>query len=162
MRLGLLIVAGWLLLNSVWAEGQNLGPYQVIIDKAPFGAVAASGPGVTPSAMSRYGFVGLVQSGNGQLQAIIQDKQTKQCYFKAEGEMLEDVKVQKIEEALPGRRLVLRRGVETGTLNYEQPRAAVPATPGVPSSGPVIGLSVPTPTGTTLSTNMPRRIPFRR
>ena len=148
------------LAGGVGAAEPGLGPYQVIVDKAPFGAVAAAGPSALPSALARYAFVGLVQSANGQLQAIIQDKQTKQCSFKAEGEMLDDVKVQKIEEALPGRRLVLRRGLETGTLSYEQPRAGAPG----PAAPVTLGTMVPLPATTdgAMLTNMPRRIPFRR
>lgn len=160
---GLLLVAG----VAAWADGPNLGPYQVIIDKSPFGSVTPTGTGATPSAMSRFAFVGLVETGNGQLQAIIQDKQTRQCYFKAEGEMIDDVKVQKIEDALPARRLVLRRGLETGTLSYEPRRAGGPAAMATPGTGaigmPVVpdGATAPLPDAATPPTT-PRRIPFRR
>lgn len=153
--------AMWLVVAGAGAVGAELGPYQVIIDKAPFGSVTPAATGATPSALARFAFVGLVQTGDGQLQAIIQDKQSRQCYFKTEGETVEDVKVQKIDRGGPAPRLVLRRGVETGTLTYEKPRSVAPS---VPAPAPMSGgaIPMPTPGGSPPGPEPPRRIPFRR
>jgi hypothetical protein len=157
--MGVLLLAG----AQAWADGQGLGPYQVIVDKSPFGSVTPVAGAATPAAMSRFAFVGLVQSGDGQLLAIIQDKQTKQCYFKAEGEAIDDVKVQKIEEALPARRLILRRGLETGTLSYEERRATAPTMAPPPAPGmPGVAVPLPATADPATTTPPPRRIPFRR
>jgi len=101
-------------------EKTSFDRYQVIIDRAPFGRSNGGGvvSAVASNFMARYAFVGFVGSPeNGMLAALV-DKQTNQSYFKAPGETMDDVTIVCIENTQPKRRLVLRRGLEVGTLTF--------------------------------------------
>jgi hypothetical protein len=141
---------------AINAEPTDFARYQVILDRAPFGPVAAGAEVAQPNFASRYLFVALVNSNGeeGVLQAIIHNKETNHSSFRAEGEVLDnDVKVVRIESKPP--KVVLQAGLEVGTLTFQErtPGAAAPmmagGTPGAAPPPP------PSPTGI-------RRIPFRR
>ena len=141
--------------------------YQVIIDRSPFGTVAAEGAaaGAAPASFTlKYQLVGLVNSNCPEqtLLAIVFDKEANRSYFKAEGEMLDDVKIVKIERTPP--KLTLQHGLETSSLTFAE-RSNQP-TPGMPGVPPQPGMQIPPgfPQPGAVPTAPPgiRRIPFRR
>ena len=118
--------------------------------------------------MSRYAFVGMVSTTeNNHPLAIIQDKeQNNRIYFKAEGDMIDTIKVVKIGQSPP--KLVLQQGLEVATLSY-QARGGGPLpvlAPGMAQPMPNMpNIAAPgtTAPGTFARTQpTPRRIPFRR
>jgi hypothetical protein len=136
--------------------------YQIIIDRLPFGAMNTADNAPQPSFSTRFTFVGTVKEDDTKpLLAIVFDKQENQPYFKAEGEMIGDITVMKIErpDKAPAK-LVLKQGLEVATIFMEtktsvgpappapaiQPQPAIPGMPAAP---------VPIQPGV-------RRIPFRR
>lgn len=64
-------------------ESQDFSRYQVIIDRAPFGATGVNTtPDAQPPFSARYTFVGLVKTAtSGGLLAIIQDKEKNRPYL---------------------------------------------------------------------------------
>ena len=112
--------------------------YQPIIERAPFGRTDANVVSATASNfLARFAFVGVI-GPVGQLQAVIFDKQTNQSHFKAPGETVEDITIFGIEDNPPKRRLLLRRGLETGALIFGEgsPTAALPPPVVVPPQPP--------------------------
>jgi len=132
-------------------ESHDLGPYQVIIDKSPFGAVPGlASADVQPDFATRFILVGIVDSNGVEnaLQAIIMDKQKNITHFTAEGETIDEVKVLHIEDKPP--KVVIQRGLETATLTFPE---HAPALGGAPSQPGGPGYAPP---------NRFQRIPFRR
>jgi hypothetical protein len=154
--LGVLVATTLLSSGAVLAEDtHDFKRYKIIIDRSPFGPIAGS-PAATaaqPSFATRYALVGMVDSNlsEGPVQAIIEDKGGHRTYFKAEGEMIDDVKVMRID-ADPPQKILLQRGLETGTLTYPERGGAGAPPPAVtpqPGPGP-------------MAAPVPRRIPFQR
>jgi len=134
--------------------------YQAIIERSPFGRADAVGvSAVASNFMARYAFVGVIGSAETGMLAAVVDKQTNQSCFKAPGESMGDITIVRIENTLPKRRLVLRRGLEVGTLIFGE---------GAPASVGMVLQAVSTPASkppepSTLSESVPRRrIPFIR
>jgi hypothetical protein len=143
-------------------ELHDFSRYQIIIDRLPFGAMSGSADNIPqPPFSARFTFVGTEKEDEKPLAAIIFDKEHNQTFFKAEGELIDDITVMKIEQGDKAPvKLVLKQGLEVATLLLEtkttvgaappapniQPQ---PAIPGIPA-GPV-----PVQPGV-------RRIPFRR
>lgn len=161
----------WLLslLVATGAGAAEFGRYQVILDRMPFGGVMGGASAATPNFATRFSFVGLVNPdvADGGWLAILADKNTpNRCYFKGVGEMVDDVKVVRIENKLPNRSVTLQRGLETATLLFEPRRAtAAPAAPAVPGTPTAMTAAMPPPLPGGTDTPMPsspRRIPFRR
>jgi hypothetical protein len=137
--------------------------YQSIIDRSPFGQVQSNVPDAAPNWLANYVFCGLIQSnsGNGAVQAIISTKDNNRWVFRAEGEIVDsDVVVQKIDQSQRSTKVVLKKGLETGTLAFPE-RTAVPmaAAPN-PAMPPGVGAPPPAAGGAVPPTI--RRIPFRR
>jgi hypothetical protein len=142
------------------AETHDFARYQVIIDRSPFGAVQGAGaPAPTASYSAQFQLVGVVQSSNGVLQAVIFDKSDNHAYFRSVGETLNDVTVMTVE-ATPAK-AVLKKGLESCTLIFEkQPVASkVPGMPGQPGGFTPGQSLIPGQPG---GPSLPRRIPFRR
>jgi len=153
---------GLLLAAAAWAA-PTVDRYQVIVERSPFGKIEGSGGVLSATAsnfLARFAFVGVIGSpgGAGGQLAVILDKAANESHFKSPGETIGDVVVERIEETKPKRRLLLRRGIETGALVFGEgaPAASVPtmarpaltpAPPGAPGS------EVPVPR---------RRVPFIR
>jgi len=145
-----------------WAqEAKELSRYQVILERMPFGQVGTSSGAIKgPEFAQRFVFVGQVSGITNEVSAIIQDLATKRTYFKSPGEMIEDVKVVRVDRVPP--KLLLQKGLETASLLY-LPRATVPPAPGVAPSPPgVVPPTHPPVHGEQPSGIMQRRMPFRR
>jgi hypothetical protein len=157
-------LAGSLVGSEVRAtdELHDFSRYQVIIDRLPFGAMSTADNAPQPPFSARFTFVGTTKEDDTKpLLAVIFEKEGSQTHFKAEGEMIGDITVVKIEKADKAPvKLLLKQGLEVATLFMETktsvgapPPAPVlqpqPAIPGIPA-GPV-----PVQPGV-------RRIPFRR
>ncbi len=157
--IGTLTTAAMLAARAAGAtsETQDLGPYKVIVDRAPFCASATASAAAQPNFASRYVFVGVVSTTeDNRPLAIIQDKErNNRIYFKAEGEMMDSVKVVQIQQSPP--KLVLQQGLEVAKLSY-QARAGGPTQPGMTT--PMPGTTVPG--APAQPPPAPRRIPFRR
>jgi hypothetical protein len=135
--------------------------YQIIVDRSPFGAMSGTGADVAqPPFSARFTFVGMAQlDGTQPLLAIIVDKEGNRTYFKAEGEMIGDTTVAKIEKVDKGPvKLVLKQGLEVATLLMET-KSSVGAAPQAPGAQPQ-----PFVPGQPPAPPQPgvRRIPFRR
>lgn len=134
--------------------------YQIILDRAPFGAIGGAPPVEQPGFATRFTFIGMVQmDSDAPPLAVIMENDNKHINFKAEGETIGTVKIDKIEKSDKGpTKLVLKQGLETATLVLESkaaggaPAAGAPANPGQPGQPPVQGTVQPGA----------RRIPFRR
>ncbi len=141
-------------------ESYGSDRYQIILDRAPFGPVSATeGPGAAPNFAAQLQLVALVESNSVLPQAVILDKQANRTYFRAEGELIDDVKVVSID--LTARKVAIQKGLEKATLTFEQRSntalpggvgAQVPQPPGAP--GQPTAAAPPAPGA--------RRIPFRR
>ena len=133
--------------------------YQVILDRAPFGAMTAGVDTPAPGFSTRYTFVGTFQEAiDRPLMAIIVDKEGNRVYFKGEGDTMGQVSVVKIERPDKGpSKLILKQGLETATLMLE-PKAGSTPMPGAPAPAGQPGQPqppVPVQPGI-------RRIPFHR
>jgi hypothetical protein len=140
---------------------ETLDPrYKVLIDRPPFGQVkGAEAVDVAPNWVANYVFSAIVQSnsGNGAVQAIIATKDNSHWYFRSEGESIDGtITVLKIDLSQKAPKLVLRNGLETGTLTYPE-RTAVAAPPPTPMAIPGAPGAAPAGAPPTV-----RRIPFRR
>ncbi len=148
-----LLCASVTAITGAGAEEADLGPYQVIIDRSPFGAVPGlASADVQPDFATRFVLVGIVNS-NGEdnvLQAIILDKQKNITHFTGEGESIDEVKVMHITDK-PAK-VVIQRGLETATLTFPE---HAPLGSGGPAPQQGNGPGYPTP-------NRIQRIPFRR
>ena len=142
-------------------ETPDFSRYQPLIDRSPFGQVQGAGAELAPNWIANYVFSGVTQSnaGQGAVQAIITTKDNSHWYFRSEGETIDvSIAVMKIDLNPKQPKLVLKNGLETGTLTFPE-RSAVPQTtppgapPGIaPPQGGAPGAVPPTV----------RRIPFRR
>lgn len=154
MKWSFVLIAG-LLAGMASAETNEVSRYQVIVDRAPFGQVTPAGAAVAqPGFSTRFQFVGLVYSNSIPL-AIINDAQGNRPYFRFAGEMIDDVKVVRINTNKP-QQVVLQQGLVQATLGYEERKggtaSATPISPQPPH------LFAPTEPGGA----PPRRIPFQR
>ncbi len=139
----------------------DFGRYQIIDDRAPFGALIGSADSAPqPGFSANYSFVGTAKLDDTQpLLAIIQDKTGSRTFFKAEGEMMGDITVVKIEKADKGQvKLVLKQGLEIATLSMET-KTSVGAAPPAAQPQPALPGSPPGPVPVQPGV---RRIPFRR
>jgi len=139
----------------------------VIVERSPFGKTEAAGGVVSATAsnfLARFAFVGVIGSpdGNGAQLAVILDKAANASHFKSPGETIGDIVVERIEDVKPKRRLLLRRGIETGALVFGEgaPAASVP-TMARPMAGPVPLPAAPAAPGTQAPVPR-RRVPFIR
>jgi len=144
---------------TVAIETTDFARYQSIIDRSPFGQVQGAAADAAPNWLANYVFCGLTQSnsGNGAVQAIISTKDNNRWYFRAEGETVDsDVTIQKIDLSPKATKVILKKGLETGTLTFPERTAVAMAAPAAPAAPP--------PPGTAASAVPPtiRRIPFRR
>jgi len=136
--------------------------YQVILDKAPFGAMAGTAVDAPqPSFSTRYSWIGTAKEDDQPLMAIILDKEGagNHVHFVAEGDKMGSVTVVKIEkvEGTPGK-LQLKQDLEVATLTMEaKPGSAAAPPPGAPQGIPIGQPPVP-------GAAQPgaRRIPFAR
>lgn len=148
--------------TSVSLAVETLDPrYKALIDRSPFGQVQGAGVvDVPPNWVANYVFSAIVQSnsGNGAVQAIIATKDNSHWYFRSEGESIDGtITVLKIDLSQKAPKLVLRNGLETGTLTYPE-RSAVPA-----AAPPPIPTAIPGAPGAPAGApSTVRRIPFRR
>jgi hypothetical protein len=148
-------------LPALATETTDFSRYQTIVERAPFGAVQGVAQDTKPNWLERYQYVGNIVSnaGNGPVQAILFDKEASRSYFRAEGEMLDpDVSVVSIDINQRPPKIVLKKGLETGTLTFPErstvasapmPSQAAPPVPGMPGAAAAQPPTI-------------RRIPFRR
>ena len=156
--LGVGVVAG----ITVRAETTDFAKYKSLIDRSPFGQVQGTPTEAAPNWLANYVFCGLTQSnsGAGAIQAIISMKDSNRWVFRAEGETVDsDVTVLKIDDNPKSTKVVLKKGLETGTLTFPERTAVAmaapaPVPPGVANPAPNTGVPAVPPTI--------RRIPFRR
>jgi hypothetical protein len=118
------IIAFLLLAAAAHAQTNDdiMARYQGILDRVPFGLVQPGKMGHATLGFGRYAFVGVVSLDpeNTNRVAVIHDRQTNQYHFKAEGEPIDDIKVNRIENLPTGRKLILQRGADMMTLSYAQ------------------------------------------
>ncbi len=137
--------------------------YKAIIERSPFGQVKGVGKEqeVVPW-LQNYVFAGLVNSnsGEGVIQVIIATKDNTKWFFRAEGEAIDGgIVVQKIDLTQRPPQVVLKNGLETGTLTYPDRSTAAAAAP-APAVAPPMPGQPPQPGQAPPPTI--RRIPFRR
>ncbi len=153
-RVGVAAIAAGLWCNAVAiaAEVQDFSRYEIIIKREPFGSVQGT-TAPPPPVFQNLALVGQVLLENGERQAVIHDRTRNRSYYRAEGESFDEIVVVHIEDK--PMKVVLKRGLDTGTLTYEErgQAAVVPGMAQPPSPQP------PQPTG---QPGQPRRIPFRR
>lgn len=138
---------------TVWAvEHPDFSRYQVILDRAPFGATTGGADAqVQPNFATRFAFVGLVKTqGSGPLMAMVQDKEANRTHFLVEGAMITNAGVQVVRIERDPSKVVLQQGLETATLAYTPGGGGSPTT------------MAPQPSGPTAPTMGRRRIPFMR
>ena len=146
-------------------DTHSFSRYQIIVDRAPFGAVSGTGADTPqPNFAARFTFIGTAKLNETQpLMAIIQDKESNnRTYFKSEGDAIGGVTIVRIERS-PAAKLVLKQGLETATLTLETktgpgrpppaPGPAAAGQPTLPQPGQSPGASPP---------QGPRRVPFLR
>ncbi|MBM3861175.1 MAG: hypothetical protein FJ395_16225 [Verrucomicrobia bacterium] len=154
------------MLTTTAVAAPTMDRYKVIVERSPFGKAETSGGVLSATAsnfFARFAFVGVIKSPDGGEQlAVILDKAANVSHFRSPGETIGDVVVERIEETQPKRRLLLRRGIETGALVFGEgaPAASVPtmARPSPPMP------PVPTPSGAPVpdAPVQRRRVPFIR
>lgn len=135
--------------------------YQAIIARSPFGQVQGASNDAPPNWLANYVFTALIRSnsGDGVVQAIISTKDNAHWYFRAEGETVDaNITVQKIDVSQKQPKLVLKNGLETGTLTFPERTAVAAAAPSTP---PAIGNPPPGAAPGAVPPTV-RRIPFRR
>jgi hypothetical protein len=118
----LMLVVACASIARAQTNADPMANYQVILDRLPFGLVAAGKGGHGALGFGRYAFIGLVSPDgtSSNRVAVIHDRQTNYYYFKAEGEQIDDVKVMRLENAGTGRKLLLQRGADIMTLTYAE------------------------------------------
>jgi hypothetical protein len=134
--------------------------YQVILERAPFGAMAGTDANAPqPSFSTRFTWIGTAKEDDKPLMAIILDKEGNHVHFVAEGDKIGLVTVVKIEKpAKAPAKLLLRQDLEVATLTMESKVGSGAAPPaGAPQGAPPGQPSVP-------GVPQPgvRRIPFAR
>jgi hypothetical protein len=137
--------------------------YKIILDRAPFGAMAGTAVDVQqPSFSTRFTFIGTAKEGDKPLMAIVMDKEGNRVRFVAAGDKIGPVTVVKVEKVdkAPAK-LVLKQDLETATLLMDSKAAGAGAPPGAefpspqlvqPGQPPIPGAPQPGA----------RRIPFAR
>ena len=141
--------------GALATEPQDFARYQIIVDRSPFGAVAAANtPDAAPSFSKRFQLTGGVTSNGapGIVLAVISDTESNRSLYKAEGDMIDgDIKVLRIQDGLTTKaKVVLQFGLEKAELTLQnRPNTVVVGVPGQPQPAP--GVMPPRP-----------RIPFRR
>jgi hypothetical protein len=149
------------LVLAVGTETADFTRYQTIIDRSPFGQVLGAGTVVAAPWLASWQYVGnaVSNSGNGLVQAIIANKENNHWFFRAEGETLEGgITIVKIDRTQNPPKLVLKNGLETGTLSFPERTAVAAAAPAPPNPIGLPGMTPPQPPGATPN----RRIPFQR
>ena len=114
--------------------------YKIILDRAPFGAMAGTAADVQqPSFSTRFTFIGTAKEGDKPLMAILMDKEGNRVRFVAAGDKIGPVTVVKIEQVdkAPAK-LVLKQDLETATLLMDSKGAG-----GGPALPPAAGVPVP-------------------
>ena len=157
------VLAGSLVGSAVHATDalHDFSRYQVIVDRAPFGAMAVGADVPQPSFSAHYTFVGTEKVDEKPLTAIIFDKDGSQTFFKAEGETMGETSVVKIEKTDKGQvKLVLKQGLEVATLMLET-KTGVGAPPPAPGAQPQPAIPGVSPMPAPVQPGV-RRIPFRR
>jgi hypothetical protein len=144
---------------------RDFARYQVILDRAPFGAMAGTAVDAQqPSFSTRFTFIGTAKEGDKPLMAIVMDKEGNRVRFVAAGDKIGPVTVVKIEKVdkAPAK-LVLKQDLEVATLLMDSKGAG-----GGPSLPPGAGVPVPQmvqpgqPPIPGAPQPGPRRIPFAR
>jgi hypothetical protein len=139
-------------------DAHSFSRYQVIVDRSPFGTVAAAGTETPqPNFAVRFVFIGTAKLSEKQpLMAIIQDKEANnRTFFKSAGDSIGTVSIVRVEKS-PTAKLVLKQGLETATLVLETKTA-----PGKP----IPSAATPAPAGQAPAMSSPspvRRVPFQR
>jgi hypothetical protein len=143
---------------------RDFARYQIILDRAPFGAMAgAAVDAPQPSFSARFTFIGTAKEGDKPLMAIVMDKEGPRVRFVSAGDKIGPVTVVKVEQVdkAPAK-LVLKQDLEVATLLMDSkgggspslpPAAGVPFPQMVQPGQPPIPM-VPQPGA--------RRIPFAR
>lgn len=159
-----MMAGGIMMLSLVLAlESTGLPPrYQAIVERSPFGQVAGAGGPAAPNWLASWQYVGnaVSNSGNGTVQAIISNKDNNHWYFRSEGEVLEGgITIVKIDLTQNPPKLVLKNGLETGTLTFPERSAVAAVAPAPTPQNPAGVPGLPQPPGGSPTI---RRIPFRR
>ena len=142
---------------------RDFARYQVILDRAPFGAMAGTAVDAQqPSFSTRFTFIGTAKEGDKPLMAIVMDKEGKNVHFVAAGDKIGPVTVVKIEKVdkAPAK-LVLKQDLEVATLLMDSKAAGSGAPPAMeaPSPQPMQPGQPPIPGAPQPGA---RRIPFAR
>jgi hypothetical protein len=165
-----LVIAGSLLVGFAGQATETTelpARYQSLIDRSPFGQVQAGDAALAPNWLATYVLTGIIQSnsGNGVVQAIISTKDNAHWYFRTEGEIIEaGVTVFKIDQSSRQTKVVLKNGLETGTLTFAERANVASAAPPAAAAAQPPGLNIPQiPGSTPAPATSPglRRIPFR-
>ena len=117
---------------------RDFARYQVILDRAPFGAMAGAAVDVQqPSFSTRFTFIGTAKEGDKPLMAIVMDKEGNRVRFVAAGDKIGAVTVVKIEKVdkAPAK-LVLKQDLEVATLLMDSKAAGSGASPAMEVSPP--------------------------
>ena len=117
---------------------RDFARYQVIVDRAPFGAMGTTSADVPqPSFSTRFTFIGTAKEGDKPLMAIVMDKEGKNVHFVAAGDKIGAVTVVKIEklDRAPVK-LVLRQDLEIATLLMDSKTAGSGAPPAMDAPPP--------------------------
>jgi hypothetical protein len=153
----------WLVAGGVRADDpQGFARYQVIIDRSPFGSVAAAGAlaaAVNAPTFAKYQLVAIVVSngGEGPVQACIFDHDANRSYYLAEGESIDGgLKVTHIGDREDPIKVDLVLGIEKAQLTFQERPNTPSAAPGHPPGA----MGAPTPQAN--APLPPRRLPFVR
>jgi hypothetical protein len=153
--------------TAIATETTDFSRYQPLIDKSPFGQVQGAGAAeLAPNWVANYVFSGLTQSnaGEGAVQAIISTKDNSHWYFRSEGETIDgSITITKIDLSQKQPKVVLKNGLETGTLTFPERSTVGAAAPPSPPPGVPPAMGAPQPAGAAPAVPPTvRRIPFRR
>ena len=155
-------------------EPEGLARYQAIVDRAPFGAVSAAGDKVPiPNFAERYTFAGLAPSAlTNQVLAVLHDSSHNRSELVAVGDMIDDIKVVRIDAQGENSSVTIQQGLETAKLPLkarDTPIAGVGNGPGpiqpaqpIPGMPPSFGPGSPPVAGRPVLPPRRGRIPFRR
>jgi hypothetical protein len=144
------------------ADTHKFSRYQIIVDRAPFGAVSGSTAenAPQPNFAARFTFIGTAKLSETQaLMAIILDKDSNnRPYFKSAGDTIGPITIARVERS-PTAKLVLKQGLETATLTLETKTA--PGAPSAPAAPPANQPQRGQPSSTPFQPGV-RRVPFQR
>ena len=145
---------------------RDFARYQIILDRAPVGAMAGSGADVQqPSFSTRFTFIGTAQEGNEPLMAIVMEKDgnANRVHFVATGAKMGPVTVVKIEKADKSpAKLVLKQDLEVATLLMDSKGGGGPSLAPAPGSPASPFMQGGQPTVPMIPQPGARRIPFAR